>query len=356
MKNIYLQVPLESREISELVIATVTSTSGSTPQKAGSSALFNRSGLICGTIGGGILEGKVQEIARAAALSKKSGNYLFRLDTSAPGGEDALCGGSVSVLVDSTPGDHIQVFSEINRSLEARIPGILTTMITGKEDDSVVIRRYWISDLINSTVPQDVMARIGTEAGNILSSPDPSGFREIGSDNPGTEISSRIFLEPIVPPVRLIIAGGGHIGKALSKIGQMLDFEITVIDDRAEFANPENIKSADHLLSEDIGSAISRIEKNRDTFIVIVTRGHKDDEAALKACIGSDAGYIGMIGSRNKVESMRREFMSNGWASQEQWERVCAPIGLDIKSKTVEEIAVSIAAQLVQVKNSRTDE
>jgi len=356
MKNIYLQIPLESREFSELVIATVTSTSGSTPQKAGSSALFNRAGLICGTIGGGILEGKVQEIARAATTTKKSGNYLFRLDNSAPGGEDALCGGTINVLVDSSPGDQIQVFREIKRSSEARIPGILATIITGKEEDSVVIKRYWISDLINSTVPQDVMARIGTEAGKMLSSPDPAGFREIEFDVPGTEISSRIFLEPIVPPGRLIIAGAGHIGKALSKIGQMLDFEITVIDDRPEFANPENIKSADHIISEDIGSALSRIEKNRDTFIVIVTRGHKDDEAALRACIGSDAGYIGMIGSRNKVELMRRVFISNGWASQEQWEKIYAPVGLEIKSKTVEEIAVSIAAQLVRVKNSRTDE
>jgi xanthine dehydrogenase accessory factor len=133
----------------------------------------------------------------------------------------------------------------------------------------------------------------------------------------------------------------------------MLDFEVTVIDDRPEFANADNIPSANHFICGDIGDSIEKTEKGEDAYLVIVTRGHRDDGKALKACIGSGAAYIGMIGSKTKIALMRRDFIEKGWATEEQWKRVFAPIGLDIRSKTVEEIAVSIAAQLVQVKNSR---
>jgi xanthine dehydrogenase accessory factor len=158
-------------------------------------------------------------------------------------------------------------------------------------------------------------------------------------------------LESVIPPARLIIAGAGHIGKALARIAVLLDFEITVIDDRPEFANSENIPFADHVLTGDIGNTIAAIEKGPDTYIVIVTRGHKDDANALRACIGSEATYLGMIGSKNKIALMKKEFIENGWATREQWDRIYSPVGLEINSKTVGEIAVSIAAQLVKVKN-----
>src|SRR5512139_3792852 len=101
MKNVYLQILQNRKSVSKLVLATVAGTSGSTPQKAGSSALFTRSGLIYGTVGGGILEGKVQEIAKKSAVSKISSQFVFRLDRSFEEGEDALCGGKIKILVDS---------------------------------------------------------------------------------------------------------------------------------------------------------------------------------------------------------------------------------------------------------------
>ena len=95
------------------------------------------------------------------------------------------------------------------------------------------------------------------------------------------------------------------------------------------------------------------LKKGNDTFVVIVTRGHKDDAAALKHCIGSALAYTGMIGSKNKIASMKVNFIENGWATAELWDTIHAPVGIDIKSRTVEEIAISIAAQLVLVRNSR---
>ncbi|MCX6335507.1 MAG: XdhC family protein [Bacteroidia bacterium] len=162
---------------------------------------------------------------------------------------------------------------------------------------------------------------------------------------------SLFFLEPVFPLPVLVIAGAGHIGKALSHLGRMLDFEVTVIDDRSEFANTENLPDADHIIMKDIGKTMSEINMVSDTYIVIVTRGHKDDAQALKPCIGSGAAYVGMIGSKEKVSRIKAEFIEKQWASEEQWNGIHTPIGLDIKSKTVEEIAISIAAELILVKN-----
>ena len=151
----------------------------------------------------------------------------------------------------------------------------------------------------------------------------------------------------------MIIAGAGHIGRALAHLAHLLDFEVTVIDDRAEYANSHNIPDADHLVVGNIGKALRRMPGTPDTYIVIVSRGHKDDGEALRACLDADVAYIGMIGSKRKISLMRDEFISQGWASATELDRVHAPIGLEIGSKTVPEIAVSIGAQLVQIRYQR---
>ncbi len=304
-------------------------------------------------MGGGVVEGKVQEIAGRAVVSKKSGSYLFVLDNKVADGEDALCGGEIDILVDSDLQRNVAVFEQIKHSFESRTKGVLVTTVTPEDDERSVINRYWVTDVGKSSLPRELMNAAGSEIEAILGSLKPDDFREMKITLPGDKTDSFILLEPVIPPLRLIIAGAGHIGKALSKIGQMLDFEVTVIDDRPEFANAENLLSADHIITGDIGNTIAQLEKKDDTYIVIVTRGHKDDAKALRACIASDAAYIGMIGSRNKVAMMQRDFIASGWTDQKEWSRIYAPIGLDISSTTIEEIAVSIAAQLVQVKNIR---
>lgn len=351
MKNIFLHIPDNPHDIDGLALATIVRTTGSTPQKAGSSALFGRTGLFSGTIGGGILEKKVEGIARKSAAAKKSALFRFALDSNAPSGEDALCGGSVTVLTDSDLGKHLTVFKAIRESYKRRIPGVLITEIANRYEESLRIDRFWVTGDLNLPLPGDVLNALRPEVSDMIMKSDPYEFRELESLVPGEETASLFFLQPVIPPPHLIIAGAGHIAKALTVIAQMLDFEITVIDDRKEFANPGNIPLADRLIVDDIGKSVAAIAKGRDTYIVIITRGHRDDASALKACIATDPAYIGMIGSRNKIALMKKEFIGNGWASEEQWNRVFAPIGVDINSKTVEEIAVSIAAQLVLIRN-----
>lgn len=353
MKNIYLQIPIDSDDIKDMVLATVTGTTGSTPQKPGSSALFDRSGLVAGTVGGGVVENRVQEIAFGSIRSRNPGLYDFSLDAGTEGGEDAICGGKITILVDPCLSKHIQALTDLRRSAEKRIPGILLTRIRKDEAGKVSISRYWADESNKGSVPGYLLPYIEAEKSRMISYSDSYNFRELILPEQEDEQVQMIFIEPVIPSPRLIIVGAGHIGRALARIGSMLDFEITVIDDRKEFASHDNIPCADHIINEDIGDAVSRIRKGNDAYFVIVTHGHRNDGNALKACIGSDAVYIGMIGSRTKVALMKKEFIEKGWATPEQWDKVYTPIGLDIGSGTVEEIAISIAAQLIQVKNKK---
>lgn len=352
MNNIYLLVPDKVTGSVKLAVATVIETHGSTPQKHGSSALFSSDGLLAGTVGGGILEGKVQQIAQKTFISNKSGIYHFDLDNDISVKNDAICGGEATILIDASPAEHKSVFDLIKKSLNQRIPGVLVTIITGSSESDIKIIREWITSPSENTIPEQYSTLLTPVIKSFLSTPDTDSFKRLEMKPVGDENVSLVLLEALFPQPKLIIAGAGHIGRALAHLGKLLSFEVTVVDDRAEYANKTNIPDADHLIVGDIGETMKMLSKDTDTYIVIVTRGHDDDAKALKPCIDCDATYVGMIGSKNKIAKMHMNFVQNGLATEKQWSAINAPIGIDINSKTVEEIAVSIAAQLIRVRNS----
>lgn len=321
MRSIYVKLAELEDDISDLVIATVISTSGSTPVKAGSSALFNSEGLVYGTVGGGILEGRITGIARNYAGTGKSEIHHFELDKDISRKDEAICGGRSSVLIDSALHLHKNVFHDLKKMLLQRRSIVIATSFYHDKGGRFMVRRELY----------------------------PEGSVDIPSEGKNDDL---LLIEPVHPAKQLIIAGAGHIGKVLCHLGSLLDFQVTVVDDRPEFANRKNLPDADNILLGDIGTEIEKIEKGSDTFVVIVTRGHNDDSNALKACIGSNTAYTGMIGSKTKIEKMKRNFIENRWSTPEKWASLHTPIGIEIGSRTVEEIAVSIAAELVMVRNS----
>ena len=352
MKNIYSQIPERAKENAPLVLATVISTSGSTPQKAGASALFDSDGLKAGTIGGGYLEGKVSELAIEAAKNGKSGIYHFELDKSIEHKSEAICGGRVRVLIESGAEKYIPLVRLVENNLKKRKPVVILTEISAISDNSLQIRRSVFSKADTENLSSELLKRIRPELVSLLDDSSAGSFITIDPGNQEETGKDILLLESLIPLPLLVIAGAGHIGKALSHLGKMIDFEVIVIDDRPEFANHVNIPDADHLIIQDIGAAIGQLKPGRDTYVVIVTRGHNDDAEALKACIGSEAFYVGMIGSKTKVEKMRKNFIENGWATEDQWKAIHTPVGIGINAKSVEEIAVSIAAELIMAKNS----
>jgi xanthine dehydrogenase accessory factor len=253
--------------------------------------------------------------------------------------EEAICGGEATILFDAQPAEHESIFRNLKSSLKNRNPGVLITEIHRTDDKINTLTRSWRekTEIFGEEAEkQDLPYR--EEIKQAFSTGNPLFFKDV-------------YLEPQFPFSKLVIAGAGHVGKAVAHIGHLLDFEVTVIDDRPEFANKDILPEADHIIVQDIGEAIDTMPKTADTYFVIVTRGHSHDADALKACIKSNVAYIGMIGSGRKIALMREKFIGMGWATADQFDSVYAPIGIDIQSKTVQEIAVSIAAELVKVRN-----
>ena len=334
MRNIYANLLREAEKPQGLALATLLDTRGSVPQVRGATALFSTDGLVAGTLGGGVLEADAS--CRAGEAIRNDSRVIYEVDLNADieSKEAAICGGSALVLIDACLKEGREVFLAMEQSVQQGRSGILLTTI-GREP-GMMIERHWF-ERASGKYRQEM--RQCLDERKCLYLPSSEG------DN--------CFFEPVFPLPALIIAGAGHIGKALAHFGRLLDFEVTVIDDRADHANAANIPDADHLVVGPVGRSLQKLAGSPESYIVIVTRGHKDDAEALKACLDSGVAYIGMIGSKRKISLMREEFISRGWATPSQFDLVHAPIGLEIGSETVQEIAVSISAELVQERHQR---
>lgn len=156
-----------------------------------------------------------------------------------------------------------------------------------------------------------------------------------------------VYVEPVIPEPHLVILGAGHVGKALSSIGGFSGFRVTVVDDRDEYANKENLPHAHEVIVHDFGSVFSKVVIDRNSYIVIATRGHNHDLDALRSALKTEACYIGLVGSRRKREMLFETLRAEGFSDGDV-QRVIVPVGLAIGSVTPEEIAISVMAQIIQ--------
>jgi xanthine dehydrogenase accessory factor len=338
MPHIYLRISELVRKKQRFALAVVLEAKGSAPQGAGASALFTSKKLIAGTVGGGAIEADVRK--KAASALRKAAPLVagYSLKGKAVG-ESGICGGEVRVLIDPYPEKHKNVFNRLARSLDAGRPGVLATMVTLGSGGRIALKRDWIAAKARSPLENEIVDSFSDGVPRLAK-------LRVGRDSGAAE-EELLFIEPVFPPSRLVIVGAGHIGRAVSHFGRLLDFEVSVIDDRRRFANRKNLPDAGRLIRADFGKGLATVPFTQDTYIVIATPGHEQDAEALRACVRSNAGYIGLVGSRTKIALMREEFLAKRWATPPQFDRVHAPIGLPIGSKTVQEIAVSIAAELV---------
>lgn len=351
--NLYTVIPDLLYNNLHFLLATVTGTHGSAPQVPGSAAIIGENGLIAGTVGGGSVEIALLKRAPAALNQKTSAWHHFNLGHDISSEEGSICGGGMRILVDAMPDKHIGVYQQLASDIKLRIPGVLATYARSGRDGKFHIDRTWITASNKDSRPAQFPPETKKTASAMLKRAIRGECLEISLQEESAT-DGILFLELILPRPRLLIAGAGHVGKALAHLGRLLDYEVIVWDDRSEYANPGNLPDANDIWSGSTDEAFVDFNADRDTSIVIVTRGHRTDTEVLKRLISSDAGYIGMIGSRKKILIMREQFLAEGWATPEQWDRLHAPVGLEIGSKTVNEIALSIAAQLVQVRHSKT--
>ena len=162
--------------------------------------------------------------------------------------------------------------------------------------------------------------------------------------------SMEIYIEPLMPSKKLFMFGGGHVGKAVVKHALDLDFEITVIDNREEIFSDWPFTGYQTAIG-DYPKVIPTLPYDDNTFIVIATQDHPTDNEVLAFCIRKPHRYLGMIGSKNKVATMKKNLTSEGIATEEMLNRVDMPIGVEIHAITADEIAISIVAKLIAEKN-----
>ena len=162
-----------------------------------------------------------------------------------------------------------------------------------------------------------------------------------------------VLIEVVESPARLVVVGGGHIGRSLCKIGAEVGFVVTVIDDRPDYASRERFPEAEHVICAPFEAALAELPVDHNTYIVLVTRGHKQDELSLRCLVERPAAYLGMIGSKRRTGAVLQHLADDGF-SPEALARVRTPIGLDIGAETPEEIAVSIIAEIIMVRRGGT--
>lgn len=162
-----------------------------------------------------------------------------------------------------------------------------------------------------------------------------------------------VFVEPVLPPAMIVVIGAGHVGKAVVHLAKWLGFRVAVNDDRAEFCNPESVPGADAYYPVEMGKLPEHIKINRRTYLIITSRGSSVDVLGLPSLLESDAAYIGVIGSRRRWLTTVKALKAKG-VSEERIERVHSPMGLELNAETPEEIAVSIMAEVLMLKDKGT--
>lgn len=349
MKEILQELPSLIESDARPAYCTVVETRGSTPQKPGSKLLILPDLRNIGTLGGGCVEAEARREAIGLMQSGDRKLLRFRLDDDYGWDDGLICGGQMSIFVDvPQTTEEAAFFRKMDNLLASDVAFVVGTVIEAKTPDISVGAKSIVADkrtVLGSLGHAELDALLQEESSEVLRYTEPTLIQH--------DLAA-IFLEPMYPEPTLLIAGAGHIGQAVCKLGAMLGFRVVVVDDRANFASEERVPDASEILVSDIAQTLADFPINPMTYIVIVTRGHRHDEEALHSVVNSDARYIGMIGSRRKVKLIFDDLVERG-IDPARLGCVHSPMGLDIHSKTVPEIAVSIAAQLVLVRNSPLD-
>jgi xanthine dehydrogenase accessory factor len=338
------------------VFCSVVETRGSTPQKAGAAMLVYADGSQFGTLGGGCVEAEVKR--RALQVMQETGGkselMSFFLDDDYGWDDGLICGGRMTMLVDPLQSPKFDrstlAVSRYCRAYCGLVElGAGCTEIVALANNSADVApgsRYLFdasSKLVVQLADQPVPAEVAASLKPLSARPGPSAQRGFS------------YL-PVLPRVTVFVVGGGHVGQAVAALASTVDFDVWVLDDRDKFANSERFPTAQRHIVGEIGSSLQRLvsEIHAGVYCLIVTRGHNHDEEALYHLARSNAGYVGMIGSKRKIKMIFEDLMVKG-IPDEALAKVHAPLGLPIGSQTVPEIAVSIVAELIACRNTQRD-
>lgn len=314
-------------------IATVVSKAGAAPREEGAKMIVGEDGRIAGTIGGGRLEAEIERRA-VADMERKDGAVMrFRMNAREVADNGMLCGGDVDILIEPILADHREVYEKLWWCLT-------------KGSKAIVVTKFG-RGLLRKTL----VSHHGVVWGDPMDEKELAGLRDFWNEKRVRMVGGDTLVEPLFGLPHLYIFGAGHVSQYLAKVARIVDFDVSVIDDRAEFANSERFPDADRVIVADFREVFDDLEFSGNEYVVIVTRGHTHDAAVLEETVKRPTRYMGMIGSKRKVGIILDHLRDKG-VGEDILRSVYAPIGIDINSETPQEIAVSIVAELIKVRGA----
>jgi len=345
----------------EGALVTVTKVLGSAPRKPGAQMLVLADGSTVGTIGGGCGEAEARQVALQVIATGKSKKHYLNMTADVAEEDGMVCGGIMELFIDYLGSQHnsdqLEVWERYMLSLSQGESPILVTLIEEQGENLgrklIVLKDgSTFGDLgsasLNSLACEEALAGKGTGSFTLINLDE--GLKPCTHN--AANMAYQLILQPPVSELKLLILGGGHIGLPLATMGKLLGYEVTVVDDRLSFANPTRFKNADRVICNDFAKSLDDLVIDPQTYVVIVTRGHRHDKVCLKKVIDKPAGYIGMIGSRRRVKAMLEELQQEGIPA-EMLAKLYSPIGLKIGAETPEEIAVCILGEIIKVQKEK---
>ena len=338
--NIYEEGVRLLEEKQSFVFASIIKSTGSTPRSKGTQMIIREDGSIFGTVGGGKMEASCIEKGIEAIKNKKSFTYYFDLSNKDAYKSAMVCGGSGELLINYISfedEDNLNILKKAVEVVSNNKKGWIVTVLRGDEKDFLFVDDN--DNLYGEYRGSELMKRKLSHGLERLS---------IHSDAIDGE---RFIVQKVHSSGKAFIFGAGHVSKETAAILDMIEFETVVIDDREEFPNNERFPNS-KIVVLDSFEEIGDLGIDDDSYILIITRGHLYDYNVLEWSLKTNAYYIGMIGSSTKIEMSYEKLKKEGF-TQEDIDRVHAPIGIKLAAKTPAEIAVSIAGQLINERGEK---
>lgn len=316
---------------------------GSCPAPAGALAVLDEAGQLQGTVGGGAPEAAALEAAQAVQKDGRARRIQVALQGTDAAEMTPVCGGQMEFLVWEPNAGERAAFGAAARALVAGEGGVLRLWLPGRSGPDAEPPAP--SHDVEPSPP--VRESVWQPAAMVPAFPPQAGLTSLADP---AERAREVFDLPLLPRLRVIVAGGGHVGQAVARCATDVGFAVEVVEDRPEFCRRELFPAPTRIHPGDMAASLRNARLGPESYVVIVTRNHRRDAEVLEASLGRGAAYVGMIGSRRKVALVRSALLASGRVSERDLEAVHAPIGLDIGAVTPAEIAVSIVAEIIAVR------
>jgi xanthine dehydrogenase accessory factor len=324
----------------DTVLLTIIASSGSTPRGAGARMLVNKDGRVYGTIGGGAIEYKAEQLAAEIIKTKKSFVRGYKLEHKQVEDLGMICGGDAVV--------YFQFIPHADSNTLSLVESIIA--LFDQDEDAWII-----TDITDETAwSMGIYSKSKGLVGLVLKEDELSLLLR-GCSLQVNVGEKKYYSEPLVRAGRVIVFGGGHVAQELVPVLTHVGFRCVVIDDRKEFANNRLFPTADRVIVGSFENISDSVDISEKDYVVIMTRGHNYDFIVQKQMLVTDACYIGVIGSKNKIAKTNAMLLEAG-IPQQAIDRIYTPIGLPIKAETPAEIAISIAAELIKVRAERMEQ